>query len=373
MDTRLLSDVLSWFPFRVYRYVRKELKYNITPEQYKGSFMGDIVSSTLTIGGEFSSMVKNKKDKNDKYDKLNEQVDIKYLRPKFPIYHIGSNYGEHTLEGYTLPEKKVTNKEKKGNCKSKTNNKNIINDPNIPKSSQKYFNSQISMYVRLNNNDYKIKVFNNWTFQVPGVLNSNQSDVLQPIECIRVLLDEYINDREIRRAAEENRPVRIMEPVRLIDQYTQMKNSKTILSDPDISFDINALGQLLTIEARDNIKFMINSVNYTTQNGKIIIKFSRPTPENKEKETTLKILKQKINFEGASSMAEIEEIYEWLNNFIRLHYHAIIRDPDIELFQVSDSSDTDDESYKPKKINIEPDKEYATYSRTVFTVDPYEF
>lgn len=76
----------------------------------------------------------------------------------------------------------------------------------------------------------------------------------------------------------------------------------------------------------------IANVEYqTAQNSsKIIVKFCRSVERNQHKTTTLKILKQKINFEGAVSNDDITEIHMWLNALIIKHYDKVIYNPVLE-------------------------------------------
>lgn len=82
--------------------------------------------------------------------------------------------------------------------------------------------------------------------------------------------------------------------------------------------------------AKDDIG--IYNVEYqTAQNSsKVIVKFLRPVAKKPFKTTTLKVLKQKVNFEGAISFEDIQNIYQWLNSLLIEHYDSVIYDPAVE-------------------------------------------
>lgn len=111
----------------------------------------------------------------------------------------------------------------------------------------------------------------------------------------------------------------------------------------------------------------IYSVQYTTDqnSSKVIVKFLRPVPKDPFKTTTLKVLKQKVNFEGAISYSDIQNIYRWLNSLLLKNYKGVIYDPaqEHEMEMQAESNIVQDDG--EKVIVLSSDDDDASDDETV--------
>lgn len=341
LSMKSLAEVLKWFPFAYFRAITGKMKLPIS--MYKGARILDpINSSTITVGGRFTNIV------------LNEKTDIGNFKPDGTIVLIGSNFGESVLEGFKMPEKKVKTTKRGRKPKPKEPKKRV-------QGSGKYFNSQITFIVRSTvtaTKLYKFKVFRNGKFQVPGVLTKDLSDIDIPLTTLR----DYF------------RTCFAKQDIEVVQKVVQMRNCKTILSDDNLTFNTSGLGALIEKQKAIDPKMNIYSAEYkTAQNSsKVTVKFLRPTVDNLQKTTTLKILRQKIDFEGAVDFEDIHNIYWWLNDLILDNYSVCINDPlssHSEL--VEDSSDTDaaesDDESEPRNLTAASDSKSNNY-----VTDPYD-
>jgi hypothetical protein len=331
----LIAEVLSWFPFCTFR--RLMATFGLEPADYSGIIIDPIKPSTITVGGYFTNVA------------LHEERDINKFKQYAvdPIVKIGSNFGEHFADGYTDPPPKVKTSKRGRKPKPKKAKTRI-------QGSGKYFNSQITSCVRSLRNSqklYKIKKFRNGKFQVPGVLESDMADVEVPLKLVAAMLGKiFEKDVDIR------------------DKVVQMRNCKTILSDPALTINTTALGKIIEADKNSTNEMRIDKVEYVSaQNAsKVVVKFSRPTKDKSKKQTTLKVLKQKINIEGAVGKDGVDEIYYWLNDVLLDNYDKVINDPDAAPL-VSESSDTEDES---SDADDSDDDNAGGHTRAY---DPYDF
>lgn len=306
--------ILSWLPFPVYKKIAPQLDKKIS--DYLGTIIDPIVPSTITLGGRFT---------NFQCDERND-IGVKFIA-KDPIMLIGSNYGESFDPNYVKSEKKV-----------KTSNRGRKPKPKEPKKriqgSGKYFNSQITFEVKTTK-IYKVKVFRNGVFQIPGVLNADQRDSEAPLTILR----DYFQSKSDKKCE-------------ITDKNIQLRNCKTIISDPSISIDIYNLGILIDNMAKTNNTMNIFNAEYQNAQSsyKIIVKFSRPTEGFPNKQTTLKILKQKINFEGAVNFDDVLNIYWWINDILIDNYDKVIIDG-TNVIENGSSSDEDSSSEEEVEKN----------------------
>lgn len=330
--TDLFAEVLSWFQFSTFRQFMAT--YGLKPADYSGAIIDPIKPSTITVGGFFTNVA------------LHEERDILKFKQFAvePIVKIGSNFGEYFAEGYTDPPPKVKTSKRGRKPKPKKAKTRI-------QGSGKYFNSQITSCVRSVCNSkklYKIKKFRNGKFQVPGVLEGDMADVEEPLKLVALMLSKIFGTE-----------------VGIRDTVVQMRNCKTILNDPALTINTTALGKIIESDKKGVNEMRIDKVEYmSAQNSsKVVIKLSRPTKDNSEKQTTLKILKQKINIEGAVGKEGVEEIYYWLNDILLDNYDTVINDPDV-VAPASDSSDTEDGQ---SGVSSDDEVEMAQ------SYDPYDF
>lgn len=313
----IIEHVAQWFHFDDFRELARIYKWPLI--LYRRALTVPVNPSTITLGGDFTGVT------------INEQKDIaKFEKPEGNIKFVGSNFGEFSQEGFVLPPKKEKKSNRGRKPKEKKAKKRL-------QGSGKYFNSQITFYVVPNDlierpkdkKFYIFKVFRTGTFQVPGVLNKDMSDIRQPLEDLRAFLNK-------RLYTDSN-----TKDVEIVNQNVQMRNCKTVLADDNLSINIPELGQLIDQCQEEKDPIGIKSVSHTSaQSKKITVKFGRPTKKNAKKETTLKILKQKINMEGAVDADDVENIYNWLCRLILDNYDEVIYDKTKKI--ESDSSDTDE-------------------------------
>ena len=184
-------------------------------QEYKQEdlLFGDILNSTCSADGSFTNVIFDESDFTE------------WLEPSLPIPIIESNWGRKVLDGFIDPTIKVkSNRGRKPKIKVKKTRK-IQGDGSV-------MNSCIQFIVMGTNpttggvKKYKIKVFRNGKFQIPGVLTEDMSDVTEPLEVLRQNLKFYFLD-----------------PVELVSIYSNMRNYKFRLLDGKI--DIRAFYQLL--------------------------------------------------------------------------------------------------------------------------------
>lgn len=311
VNHHIFSCIINWYPFPVYRRIAKKMDISIT--NYTGNIFNPLVASTLTIGGDLQGVT------------LHEERD----RGKFPpsaahnIIHVGSNFEDVWLEGHGPPPPPDPSKPKRGRKPKPRETKRVIH------GTGKYFASQITFTVlsRVKTDKvYKFKVFRTGTFQIPGVLDANMSDLKEPLENLRLYFERYFPT------------------VTIAGCYPQMRNCKTIISDPRLRIATDILGRAL--QNLDPNPMNVSTATYINDktSAKTVIKFTRTTETRKKKESTrkkkestLKVLSQKINYEGCVYLDDIVHIHEWFNDFILSRYYQIIIDDDAPPESDSDS------------------------------------
>lgn len=322
-----------------------------------------LTPSTLTAQGKMSEV-----------EFMEEEIIDMLSDPTGAIMKIGCNYGELINSEYEKPViKKTSNRGRKPKPKKKSTRK--------VHGSGKYFNSQITFDIvhPVSKTTYKIKMFRNGVYQVPGVRDPSMSDLIQPIKILRdYLAENFAEDVQILRfmAVMRNNKTRVLksnyhihlEKLRLI--IAQEKNA--------LYYDQFVDGMLSSISSgcSEKIKRMINGWNpmniaeitYNTDRCfALIIKFYRPSILKPDKKTTVKFLKKmgKINFDGGNSQQEIEELYYWLHYIYQKHHDTIIFDMEqLNTDTPSDLSDCsqpsiydDDDNYVDEENNIETEEQ----------------
>lgn len=304
---------------KIYENINEENKKNIDDRKlelqksYDIKLFTPLIPSTLTCKGYLTNV------------KFNEFDLIKKL--KIPnggyILKIGCNYGEliNTSPDYKEPEaqRRVSNRGRKPKIKQKSTRK--------IQGSGRYFSSQITftIYNTENNKKYKIKLFRNGNFQVPGIKRPDMSDLILPMKILRDYLRIEFNNNNIN-----------------IDYFISvMRNCKCRLINKDILIRINELEYLfkdfkLKNKTSDSNNINIAEIQYNCERYfGLIIKFYRPIYNHPDKRTTIKILRSgKINLDGGNNTEEIEELYYWLEKFFIDNKTKI-------LYNVNDSNITD--------------------------------
>ncbi len=254
--------------------------------------------------------------------------------PKGAIMHIGCNFGELFNENYKVPE--VVRKSGRGRKP-----KPKIKPKRKTQGSGKYFSSQITFLIRHPENkiEYKIKLFRNGVFQVPGVKDPSMCDLVAPITILRDYLSYNFGD-----------------DVQVMNFMAVMRNYKARLIDTRLHVDLEELERYINkIKKVSNLKdfyrYLLSPIPSNLRNkamkyiGKtnvmniaeiayntdrcfcLIIKFYRPMPIDIYKKTTVKLLKRgKINFDGGNSEYEIEELYHWLQYIYYLKKKDVLVD-----------------------------------------------
>jgi hypothetical protein len=353
---------------------RKQYESNITYLKslvpYEDRLFTALQPSTLTAQGCMSNI---SFDESEIIHMLSE--------PTGSILMIGCNYGEKLNKEYKIPKVvKRSGRGRKPKPKPKSKRRS--------QGSGKYFSSQITFLNRHPETDveYKIKLFRNGVFQVPGVKDPSMSDLIAPINILRDYL-EY-NFRE---------------NVQVLNFMAVMRNYKARLQDVKWHVDLEKLEECINRE-KSYMSFM-PYINYTLATlpesrkqkcmkfiGKtnpmniaeisyntdrcfcLILKFYRPMPGDKDKKTTVKLLKKgKINFDGGNSELEVKELYYWLEYIYHKYKDDILVDvasikneydeSEINKFHLDDFIYSDEEIYDssseetdvreiPKKTNI---------------------
>jgi hypothetical protein len=345
----------------------------ISDEEY---LISDLIPSTITAQGLFSNI---SFIENLIFDKLSE--------PQENIISIGCNYGEKKNPAFNLAEvvksgrgRKVKDKKKK---KRKTQGTGL------------YFNSQISFVIKhpdsadKSNNSkgkdiYKIKLFRNGVFQVPGIKNPDMTDLIKPIKILKnylaqnhKYLSNYQPDAQTSTDTQTNTDTPSTQDtpistsnIEIMNFTNNMRNYKAVLKnkyyhvylerleeiiirekkDPVNDEFVNYLLRNCKSEQKDNIKSLIGKFNpmniaeisYNTDRCFCLkIKFYRPSIINPDKKTTMKLLKKgKINFDGGNSEQEIIELYHWIEYIYRKYKDEIL----IDIRDIVNETDTESDS-----------------------------
>lgn len=323
MDTLQVAETLG-------AYTKQEtadnLKYVLEFMKPKRKLFAPLQPSTLTAGGALSKVTFVEKD-----------IIHMLPEPTGDIISIGCNYGEYYNPKYVkepVEEQKKPGRGRKPKIKEKKNRKS--------QGSGKYFNSQITFVIlnSTNNNIYKIKLFQNGSFQVPGVKNPDISDLYPPIETLRNYMRKAFLD----------------DTINVVSFCANMRNYKSYLLNPNYHVDLKCMEVLLREEKNsmlytklfyymtsalpDEIKLKIwksiknmHPMNFAELSYNsdrcfaLIPKFYRPTLQTADKKATVKLLKKgKINFDGANSEQEVALLYHWLEYFYDKHFDLVICD-----------------------------------------------
>jgi len=332
------------------RYLRN-LKYLKALTDKKPQIFHKPQPSTLTAQGLMSNI---SFDEKDIIDTLTE--------PDGYIMLIGCNFGEKINPKYHIPKvEKKSGRGRKPKPKIKTKRRSQGNG--------KYFSSQITFIVKhpKSNINYKIKLFRNGVFQVPGVKDPSMSDLIEPINILKSYLSyNFAEDVQILNfmAVMRNYKAKVIDENARIDlTYLEdiiyfHKNYK--LFEPFLNHELASLPTKVRQKA---MKFIgktnllnIAEINYNTdKNFCLNIKFYRSMPSDPYKKTTVKLLKKgKINFDGGNSEYEMKELYYWLSYIYSTFSSEILIDvqkitnvynyPLIDNYNLSDFIYSDDET-----------------------------
>ena len=247
-----------------------------------------------------------------------------------------------------------------------------------------------------NHDHYKIKLFRNGVFQVPGIKNPDMLDLVKPIR----ILKEYL-------------AYNFAEDVQVVNFLAVMRNYKACLLNKHYHVNLEHLEEIILREKIDpeyeqflnymlrdhspdhceQIKDLMGNFNpmniaemtYNTDRCFcLIIKFYRPSLIDPNKKTTVKLLKKgKINFDGGNSQQEIEEFYAWLEYIYHKYKDEILFDireiknetdpddihngnPDDSIYDDDLSSDADSDTDDKKHTDVQTKKEYTRKAKTKY-------
>lgn len=269
----------------------------------------ELYPSTLTAQGLMSNI------------SFDEQSIIDMLPvPTGDIMLIGCNYGELINPDYKIPVVvKKTGRGRKPKPKSKTKRRS--------QGSGKYFSSQITFIIQHPESKikYKIKLFRNGVFQVPGVKDPSMADLVVPIGILRDYLAKcFAEDVQVLnfRAVMRNYKAKLLNDKIRVDledlerKINKYKSYSRFL--PFINYFLRGVpdelfGRMAQFVDKSN-PLNIAEITYNTDRCFcLILKFYRPMPADNMKKTTVKLLKKgKINFDGGNSEYETIELYHWL-------------------------------------------------------------
>jgi hypothetical protein len=310
-----------------------------TISQYKGllnkqqKIFSELVPSTLTAKGKFNNIYFNEED----------IIDMLTTPVGGYILKIGCNYGViiNPSPDYVAPPVRVRVSNRGRKPKNKPKSKRKL------QGSGKFFSSQITfeIYNKVNCKIYKIKLFRNGGFQVPGVNKPNMSDLIIPIKILREYLrNEFVDNaidiqyfisvmrNYICRIIDKNMLIRLNELETLLKGLKEMENIEPII---DV---VDKFHQRFNILCPEIIKEYIGEKNNTIGMAEIqnnceryfglILKFYRPVPWKMTKRTTIKVLRSgKINIDGGNSIMESYELYHWIESMFAEYSSTILYNP----------------------------------------------
>lgn len=207
--------------------------------------------------------------------------------------------------------------------------------------SRGYFSSQITfdIYKSDYNKNYKIKVFRNGNFQIPGIRDPNMLDLLEPLLIIKDIYRQVLKTPNIeiphvisvmRNYICKTKQDSILLLNGLMDAFQLEQQSE---NKDQITEVYKILNTKITVNSViSNIlqyaNFSISGINEVLNNSErypgFLLKINRPIISNDKKKITIKILSGgKLNFDGGNSDIEVEEIYYWIR-FIFTKYKDII-------------------------------------------------
>jgi len=344
------------------KYSDKHLDNNIT---YYKNFMNDsnkifteLVPSTLTAKGKFNNIYFNEED----------IIDMLSTPVGGYILSIGCNYGViiNPSPDYTAPPVKIRISNRGRKPKNKPKSKRKL------QGTGRYFSSQITfeIYNNFNKKRYKIKLFRNGGFQVPGVNKPDMSDLIVPIKILRdYLRAEFMDDSidiQYFISVMRNYICRLRSDntlIRLNELQTLLKTNKEMDSLDPANDLIDLLHKKYNIIGYESIKEYIGIKNNVICMAEIqnnceryfglILKFYRPVHWKMHKRTTIKVLRSgKINIDGGNSIKESYELYHWIESLFAQYAHSIL--------------------YNPDTINITDDNYDIESGESLYDDDPYD-
>ena len=289
----------------------------------------DLKPSTITAKGLFNNIDFKEED----------IIDMLTTPTGGYILSIVCNHGEHINPNPNYkeppPKVRISNRGRKPKEKTKTRRK--------IQGSGKYFSSQITfnIYSTETRKVYKIKLFRNGGFQVPGIQNPNMTDIILPLTILREYLrKEFLDDtieiqyiisvmrNYICKISNPNILIRLNEIERIIKNLKENENYNEIYDYIDTiaeKYNISNCECIKEYIGKKNVIGLAELQNNCERYFGLILKFHRPVPWKLNKRTTIKILRSgKINIDGSNSIEESFELYYWLENLFNQYYSHIL-------------------------------------------------
>ena len=340
------TDIIDYNSTEIYkinnpRYNEKHVK-----------FFTDLKVSTIVIQGALSNIEINEK----------EFIDLLCIDKDSPILCISCNYGIVYRNGY-VPVKKI--KSNRGRKKtSKRENVRKRNGTGTEFDSQLTFN----VFSNMTNKYYKIKIFRNGTFGIPGVLYEDWSDIYEPLQAVCDYFMNYCGNDKVGIMYDKIKSTTcnfstFIKPITLPNntiinneeleenvydvfkkdkhnelEYIEYCGTKYIRQHVDQS----ALQTILEVYILNNLLRHIElplidlgtltnsdldiSINYNKEKfSGLIFKVSTPTEEKPNKKTTIKIFDSgKIGIDGATNAHFVKKIYRWINKLFTSYNYVIL-------------------------------------------------
>ena len=303
-------------------------------KQSLNKILTDLSPSTLTVKGKFSCILFNEEDIIDMLSTPNGGHIIKICCNYGIIINPNPDYIEPP------PKVRISNRGRKPKDKPKTKRK--------LQGSGKYFSSQITfeIYNPDVNKIYKIKVFRNGGFQVPGIIYPDMRDLIRPLKTLLTYLKQEFCDNFIRVqyciSVMRNYICKLQDPYSLIklnvleqvlNNYKKNEDNSTLYNLIENIEDTSETKTILQeyIHKSSNTIYMAEIQNNCERYFGLIIKFYRPVPWKYNKRTTIKILRSgKVNIDGSNSVEESNELYYWLETILSHSRDSVIYNSNIE-------------------------------------------
>lgn len=289
------------------------------------------------------------------------EEDAEMFQPEGNIVGIASNFGENWADGYCDSKENI----KKSNRGRKKKQK--IKKKRKRKGNGKHLNSQITFHCKshfIRNKIYKFKCFRTETFNVPGVLNEDFSDVYPS-------LTDLLN---------YHRSINMDKTIKLVDVHPFLTNYKCKISNTKYLAELREITNLLeqikndeteSVKIKQIVKnsrkidknmseyinkyipvnrYGIAELKYEPERfpSGMTIKFYRPKNIITDKaheyaKSTVKIFNSgKINLDAIKSRQEVYDLYVFINHIFAEYENILLFDTERA---DSSSSDTDDDDF----------------------------
>jgi len=289
----------------------------------KKSLFATLQPSTLTAQGEMAM---------SNFDE--EEIISTLTEPTGYILMIGCNYGEKFNPKYKpVVIKKISGRGRRPKPKPKSRRK--------IQGNGKYFSSQITFLIEhpITKYHYKIKLFRNGVFQVPGIRNPDMTDLVAPVNILKEYLSYNFGEAIVVNSltavmrnyksslTNGNYHINLEKLEEIILREKINPNYEQFLNHMLIDYDVNHREKIKELMNNYNVLNIAEMTYNTDRCFCLIIKFYRPSLLDPDKKTTVKLLKKgKINFDGGNSQQEIEELYAWLEYIYNKHHDEILFD-----------------------------------------------